>query len=63
MIVLDEPFRYLSENYQGLASQMIKEISVKLGIQYLIVTHEEELTESADKIFNVSIKKGISKIS
>ena len=42
---------------------MIKEISQKLGIQFIVVTHENALTESADKIFEVSIKKGISKIN
>ena len=62
-IILDEPFRFLSKNYQEQASMMIKEISQKLGIQMLIVTHETALTESADKIFNISIKNGISKIN
>ena len=62
-IILDEPFRFLSKNYQEQASVMIKEISQKLGIQFIVVTHENALTESADKIFEVSIKKGISKIN
>ena len=59
-IILDEPFRYLSENYQEQASLMLKELSQKLGLQFIIVTHEQVLTEHADKIFEVSIKKGIS---
>ena len=62
-IILDEPFRFLSKNYQEQASMMIHEISQKLGIQMIIVTHEDALTTSADKIFNVSIRKGISKIN
>ena len=56
-IILDEPFRYLSINYQPAASAMIKEISNKLGIQFIIVTHEETLTEAADKVFEVSINR------
>lgn len=36
---------------------MIKEISNKLGIQFIIVTHEETLTEAADKVFEVSINR------
>jgi DNA repair exonuclease SbcCD ATPase subunit len=56
-IILDEPFRFLSTNYQERASQMIKELSQKLGLQFIIVTHEEELTASADKIFQVSKDK------
>lgn len=61
-IILDEPFRFLSTNYQERASAMIKEISEKLGLQFIIVTHEEELLASADKVFEVSIKKGRSKV-
>ena len=56
-IILDEPFRYLSENYQEQASKMVKEISEKLGIQFLIITHEEFLTTYADRVFQVSIRK------
>ena len=62
-IILDEPFRFLSENYQEQAAMMLKQISSKLGIQLIIVTHEPTLTTAADRVFNVSIKKGISKIS
>ena len=61
-IILDEPFRFLSENYQEQASIMLKEISQKLGIQMIVVTHNEILASTADKTFNVSIRKGRSKI-
>lgn len=61
-IILDEPMRFLSEDYQKDASEMIKELSKKLGIQFIIVTHEDTLAESADKIFEVSIKKGVTKV-
>ena len=62
-IILDEPFRFLSENYQEQASTMLKEISQKLGIQFIIVTHEEVLTSYADRIFEVKIRKGKSKVT
>jgi DNA repair exonuclease SbcCD ATPase subunit len=61
-IIMDEPFRFLSANYQEQASQMIKEISKRLGIQFIVVTHEPVLASYADKTFEVSIKNGISKI-
>jgi DNA repair exonuclease SbcCD ATPase subunit len=62
VIILDEPFRFLSTNYQAQASAMIKEVSEKLGIQFIIVTHEENLIPSADRVFEVGIRKGISNI-
>lgn len=62
IIILDEPMRFLSVNYQEQASNMIKDISRKLGIQFIIVTHETTLAMYADKVFEVSMKKGITKV-
>jgi ABC-type sugar transport system ATPase subunit len=62
VIILDEPLKYLSENYQEKGSAMIKEISQRLGIQFIIVTHEQTLASYADKVFEVSIKKGVSQV-
>ena len=63
VIILDEPMKHLSTEYQEKASAMIKELSQKLGLQFIIITHEEVLTSSADKIFEVSIRKGKTKIT
>lgn len=60
VIILDEPFRYLSENYQERASNMLKELSDKLGIQFIIITHEQTLTTSADRIFEIGKKRNKS---
>jgi len=63
VIILDEPLRFLSEDLQEKGSQMIKELSTRLGLQFIIVTHEETLTEYADKVFHVrQSKKGISHV-
>lgn len=61
-IILDEPFRNLSVDNQERASQMLKELSEKLGLQMIIVTHMQTLTEYADKTFTVSKRKRISRI-
>ena len=63
VIILDEPFRYVSKRYRPLASQMIQQVSRRLGIQFIIVTHDEVLAQYADKIFEVSIHNDISKIN
>jgi DNA repair exonuclease SbcCD ATPase subunit len=63
VIMLDEPLRFLSVDLQERASRMIKELSNKLGLQFIIVTHEEELAVYADKEFNVAIRNGISKVT
>jgi len=63
VIILDEPFRYLSVNYQAAASRMLKELSDRLGIQFIIITHEATLAEYADKAFTVKLKKGVSDVT
>lgn len=63
VIILDEPMRFLSEDLQEKASKMIKELSSKLGIQFIIVTHSQEITTYADKVFEVKIRKGVSKVT
>jgi len=61
-IVLDEPFKHLSKNLHDRASEMIKQIAQKLGIQFIIITHEPTLGMYADKIFEVTQRKGISRV-
>jgi hypothetical protein len=60
IIGLDEPFRFLSRDLQPKAAAMIKEISRKLKLQILMVTHSPDLIESADRVFRVSLKDGVS---
>lgn len=61
-LVLDEPFRDLSADMQAKASTMLSEISHKLGIQMLIVTHEEAIMEAADKVFTVKKRGRVSEV-
>ena len=61
-IILDEPFRFLSKNLQDRASTMIKQVSEKLGIQFIIITHEATLGMYADKVFQVTNRRGVSRV-
>ncbi len=61
-MVLDEPFKFLSKDLLPRASELLKELSEKLNLQFIMVTHLDELTDCADKTFNVKIKKGVSQI-
>jgi len=62
VIMLDEPFKHLSKDLHNRASEMIKEISNKLGIQFIINTHEPILAEYSDRVFQTSIKNGVTKV-
>jgi len=62
VLIIDEPFRNLSKDKHEVASQMIKEISKELDMQFIISTHVDLLERYADKVFRVSQTDGVSKI-
>jgi len=63
IMILDEPFRFLSRDLQPKASLMLKELSEKLNLQFIMVSHSPDLIEGADKVFETSIKKGITYVT
>jgi len=63
VIILDEPFRFISRDLQERAGKILKTLSNKLGIQIIMVTHIKELIDCADKVFEVKKNaNGISEI-
>jgi DNA repair exonuclease SbcCD ATPase subunit len=63
VIILDEPFRFLSKDLQPIAGEMMNKLCKSLGLQMLIVTHNADIIENSDRIFEVSIgKDGVSKV-
>lgn len=43
LLVLDEPFRFVSAGYQDNVRQMLEQISDKLEMQIIMVTHNQNL--------------------
>ena len=41
LLIMDEPFRFVSLDYQEKVAILLEEMSKKFGIQIIIVTHEE----------------------
>lgn len=62
VIILDEPFRFLSKDLQPKASLLLEELSEKLNLQFIMVSHSEDLIEGADKVFKAIKRKKITKI-
>lgn len=62
VFILDEPFRDLSMIHQPNAGKMLKELSEKLGIQFIISTHREPLIEYADSVHKVKMTDGVSRV-
>lgn len=60
LFILDEPFRDLSMFHQPLAGKMLKELSEKLGIQFIVATHRMPLIEYADNVHRVKRRNDVS---
>jgi len=63
VIILDEPFRFLSKDLQPKAGIMLSQLSENLGIQFIMVTHNEAFVEKADTVIEVSQGKGVSQVN
>ncbi len=59
-IVLDEPFKDLSQDKQERVGMLLKMLSQQLGLQFIIVTHKSDIKKNADKVFNVKKIKEVS---
>ena len=55
--ILDEPFRNVSPDLQEKVSHMLKMLSKNLGIQIIMVSHQEDVNIAADKTF-LTTKEG-----
>ena len=63
VIIIDEPFKHLSKNLHPRASTMLKELSSKLGLQIIMVSHSDDLITDADRVFEVTMKDRVSKVA
>lgn len=64
VLFLDEPLKWLKGgSLPERGAAMVQEISHKLGVQIIMVSHSPELIEHADKVFDVVRKKKISYVT
>jgi len=55
VMILDEPFRWLGALSER-AGRMLKELSERLDIQFIIVTHDDNLIPAFDSCYQVNYK-------
>jgi len=55
--IMDEPFKDVSPDLQHRVGDLLKKLSDELGLQFIMVSHAEDINISADKTFVVT-KKG-----
>jgi DNA repair exonuclease SbcCD ATPase subunit len=60
-IIIDEPFKHLSRgDYEEKAAEIIKMLSEKLKIQFIINTHNDKIEAIADKTFKFKLVNGVT---
>lgn len=58
ILILDETFAMVSSEYLPDLAQFLRELVDKTGIQILMVTHQEQLTENADSVYRFGTRNG-----
>lgn len=53
LIIMDEPFKHLSVGYRKKASDMVREISEKIGLQIIMVSHDRNFVSAADNVIEI----------
>lgn len=65
VLILDEPFKNVNDPTRELhkkTASMIKMVCDKLGLQIVVVSLNQELIETADRVFHVKNVKGVSRV-
>ncbi len=62
-LILDEPAKHVSEEYIIKVTRFLKQINEMFKRQIIVVTHQQHLSQVADKAFRVELKGGRSQVS
>lgn len=52
-LILDEPLGMLSSNYQPAAGELLRKLADELDMQLIIVSHNQEIIEHADRVYEL----------
>lgn len=58
VLVLDETFAHVSDEYLPSLGEFLRKIVDKTGVQIILVTHQPEFVEHADKVYRLSSVDG-----
>jgi DNA repair exonuclease SbcCD ATPase subunit len=63
LMIMDEPLKWLKgSELPRMGAALISEFSQRMNIQIIMITHDPDLIDSADRIFEVEIDEGISNV-
>ncbi len=53
ILFLDESFKHVHVRYRSNVVKMLQSLSKELGLQIVLVTHQDELVEAGDKVYEL----------
>jgi ABC-type dipeptide/oligopeptide/nickel transport system ATPase subunit len=53
ILILDENFSHVAKNKQEQIGNMLSVLAEKLGVQLILITHEDELNPPGNKCFEI----------
>ena len=62
IMFFDEPAKFVSKDKREFLGKMLKGMSELLGLQIIMVTHDEIMEEISDRSFKVSMENGVSSV-
>ena len=63
LMILDETFSMVSAEYLPAVSDFLREVVDKTGVQIIMVTHQEQLKESADVCYRFYMDDGRTRVA
>jgi len=61
VLVFDEPFKFVSREYQLKVGELLKKLSDQLGLQILMVSHNSNFIQQSDNIIEIYKDNTVSK--
>lgn len=63
VMILDEPFKFMSRDLQPRAAKILRELSHRLDLQMIMSTHIKEMIDASDRVFEVEKIKKVSRVT
>jgi DNA repair exonuclease SbcCD ATPase subunit len=61
-IIFDEPFKNLDSERLNLAVEWLCQVSKEFGMQFIMITHEDQIADKSDKVYRFRIENGVTNV-
>ena len=60
VLILDESFVNISREYRPALTELLRRMVDEGGIQILLITHSDDLTDAADVVYRFALEDGVT---